>query len=1110
MICFNWIKFIFLSLPLLIIQTSLVISQTEKYQIESFGLEQGLSSNCVLEILQDSRGFLWFGTADGLNRYDGYELKLFSEDPFDSSSISGSYITALIEDASGTLWIGSDGGGLCKYDHIKNTFASFKADHSNPGSISSNKIWAIFEDSKGNLWIGTERGLNLFDRETGEFSHWENKPGDENSLSHNQVLAIQENADGSLWLATRYGLNKFNPERNIFYRYKHKADDPHSLSDDRILALFVDNSGILWIGTVGGGLNRMTLDKNGHPLFARYNLSQKSPVAGLKYIMQSRDGLLWIGSEETGIQIFNPQTEHVEVLQKESETTGGLADNTIYAIAEDKSGIIWAGSLNAGVQKISKIQNPFKVYRYDPANPNSLSGNIVASLLEDESGNIWVGTFKNGLNEFNPQTREFVRYIHDPNNPASLSHNYVKSIYRDGEGILWIGTWTDKNSLNRMVEDENGSAVQFVHYGNNPEIPGGNGGNIVRSIKEDLRGNLWIGTANNGLNRFDRHTETFYAYRHNPADPKSISSDGVMDIYVDNEGILWLATWSGGLNKFNPETNQFTHYTSQPDNPKSISNNRVWSVFEDSEGRLWVCTSGGLNLFDREIEEFDHFTERDGLCSNLVYNVVEDNRKNLWIITSNGLSRFIPETGSFTNFYSSDGLPSNEFNTGGILLSRSGEIYLGTTNGLCCFHPDSMKQNKHVPEIVLTSFKIFEEEAMLDSALSEIKAIELSFKDQFFSFEFAALDFVDPLKNQYAYRLEGLSENWIYCGKRRFVSFSHLDPGKYMFTVKGSNNAGVWNEQGTSVRLIIHPPFWRTWWAYLIYGIVLFGMVLGGRWVVVNWKSIISIRAKKISHYKLLALLGKGGMGEVYKAVDVITKEIVALKVLNDELLTDPENKKRLSNEGRLLTSFTHPNIVKVFEVGETEEQGFIAMEYLCGGTLREYLEKNNPLPIAEIKNFLLQIGEGLGEIHKNGIIHRDIKSGNIMLDESGEIRIMDFGLSKSPLVTTMTTMGTIIGTLGYVAPEQITGMHLDHRVDIFSYGVVVFELLTAQLPFNGENEMALIHSIFNTVPPPPSTLRKSISSEWDTIVSGCLAKNPCDRFQSVESLNNAIQKVDG
>ncbi|MFQ5584898.1 MAG: protein kinase, partial [Calditrichia bacterium] len=475
----------------------------------------------------------------------------------------------------------------------------------------------------------------------------------------------------------------------------------------------------------------------------------------------------------------------------------------------------------------------------------------------------------------------------------------------------------------------------------------------------------------------------------------------------------------------------------------------------------------------------------------------------------NGLSRFIPKTESFTNFYSSNGLPSNEFNSGGILLSRNGEIYLGTTNGLCFFHPDSIKQNNHVPEIVFTSFKIFEQEIRLDSALSEIKTIELSFKDQFFSFEFAALDFVDPLKNQYAYRLEGLNQDLIYCGKRRFVSFSHLDPGKYMFTVKGSNNAGVWNEQGTSVRLIIHPPFWRTWWAYLIYGIILIGMVVGGKWVVTNWKSIISIRARKISHYKLLALLGKGGMGEVYKAVDVITKDVVALKVLNDALLADPENKKRLSNEGMLLTSFTHPHIVRVFEVGETGAHGFIAMEYLCGGTLREYLEKNNPLPVTEVKNFLLQIGDGLGEIHKNGIIHRDLKSGNIMLDEWGKIRIMDFGLSKSPLVTTMTTMGTIIGTLGYVAPEQITGMHLDHRVDIFSYGVVVFELLTARLPFGGENEMALIHSIFNTVPPPPSALRDSISSEWDVIVKGCLEKNPEERFQSIDNVTDAIRNVD-
>ncbi|RMF59321.1 MAG: hypothetical protein D6748_06665, partial [Calditrichaeota bacterium] len=515
------------------------------------------------------------------------------------------------------------------------------------------------------------------------------------------------------------------------------------------------------------------------------------------------------------------------------------------------------------------------------------------------------------------------------------------------------------------------------------------------------------------------------------------------------------------------------------------------------------------SLFNNKYR-FQRFTNLEGFSGdNQVVAMQSDDNGNLWMSTGLGISRFSTAEERFSHYTAEDGVQGSQFAAGSYTRDSFGNLFFGGVNGYNVFHPDSLTGNPYPPGVVITSFKIFEKEVALDTLITHKKHLIIPFNSNFISFEFRAMDFTDPTQNQYEYKLLGFHDEWISSGNRQFVSFSHLDPGNYTFLVRAANNDGIWSEHPARLYLTILPPWWKTRWAYVLY--LFFGGALlwGGRWVMVNWNSLVSIRAKKISHFKLLERIGSGGMGEVFKAVDVNNRRVVALKCLNEELLKDPDNHKRFSNEGRLLASFSHPNIVKVYEIGETEKQGFIAMEYLSGGTLKAFLEKKHPVSILQIKNILLQIATGLQEIHRRGVIHRDIKTGNIMFDEEGSIRIMDFGLSKSHLVTTMTTLGTVLGTLGYVAPEQITGSSVDQRVDIFSFGVMMYEMCTGVMPFTGENEMALIHKIFNHHPPSPSSLRSDLPPCWDEVINRCLEKNPESRFHSMGEVMEAIIQLE-
>ena len=810
---------------------STITPQKSKIKFEHLSVEHGLSNNGVFCIIQDRQGFMWFATFDGLNKYDGYTIKEYKSDPNDLHSLSDNKVSSIIEDQNGVIWVGSYGGGLDMFDREKETFTRYGHDPNNPNSLSGDGIITIYEDQAGVIWIGTYDALNKFDKEKEAFTHYKHNPSDPKSLGKNEVLSILEDRWGVLWVGTNGGgLNKFNRENETFVHYQHNSKNPNSLGNDRIHSIFEDQSGVMWIGTNNGGLNKFDREKE---IFIRYKHNPNNPNSissnFVGDIYEDQSGVMWIGTNDGGLNKFDREKEIFIHYKNDPSDAQSLSHNRVLSFCQDHSGVLWIGT-NGGLNKLIQSKKYFIHYNHDPGNPKSLSNNSIYSIFEDQSGQIWIGTFGGGFNTFDRASETFTQYKHNPNDPNSLSDNRVLSIYEDHTGMLWIGTLG--GGLNKFDREKK----TYTHYRYNPNDPNSLSEDEVLTIYEDRTGVLWIATDQQGLNKFNRETETFTRYKNDPEDPKSLSDNDVIPIYEDRSGVLWIGTGRKGLNKFDRENETFTHYIHDPNVLTSLSYNTVSSIYEDKSGGLWVGTyGGGLNKFNRETETFQHFNEKDGLADHTIYGILEDEHRNLWLSTGKGISRFNLDTKIIKNYNVADGLQDNEFEQGAYLKSTSGEFYFGGINGFNIFHPDSIRENPYIPQIVITDFQLFNKSVIvgydtvssrtiLNKSITETKKIELTYEDNTFSFEFTALDYTNPIKNRYSYKMEGIDNEWMQTdANRRFATYTNLDPGEYNFRVKGSNNDGIWNEEGTSIKVIILPPWWKTIWSYIIYAIFIIG-----------------------------------------------------------------------------------------------------------------------------------------------------------------------------------------------------------------------------------------------------------------------------------------------
>ncbi len=780
-----------------------------------------LTNETIVCMLKDRRGFMWFGTYEGIVRYDGYSFKTFRA-PVGSPPLARDHlIYAMLEDKAGYIWIGSVGNGLDRFDPVSKSFRQYRHDSTNQASIGHNDIYALHEDRYGQLWVGTRAGLDRYDPAADRFIHVHPSHREGAPHSSDQVTAIYEQpgSQASLWVGTwGDGFFKYDVQRNSFVHFRKDQKLRSSLSDN-FVRFFYQLSGqpeILWIGTNGGGLNAFDTRTNSFSVFYNHPLNRSSISSNaVRCMLQDRAGNAWIGTTGGGLNLFDPSTELFKAFRNRPGDYRTICSNDIISLFEDETGILWAGTRN-GLARFVPPQEQFTLYQSDPNERNSLSDNFLYSLCEDRNGILWISS-GGGLNRFDPRTQSFTSFRQEPGNPGSLANNFVRSIYEDKAGRLWVG---NTEGALHLFDRNTGQATRIsVRKENSPANEW-----AIRAIRETKDGTLWVGTSG-GLFTVDRAslTSRFVVLGPIGKDPSHLTQ--INCLYEDPEGILWIGTHSEGVVKYDPVSRMVQSYRWDAAVPGSISHNTVTFIFEARDGTMWVATAGGgLNKFDKTTGRCVSYTKKAGLPSDVVYGALEDSHGNLWLSTNYGLSRFTPATGKVRNFNEHDGLQGMEFNTGSFVKSATGVMYLGGTNGLNAFSPDRLIDNNHIPPIVITKISVFDVEIDPDTSLTQRGELILSNDQNSFSFEFAALDFRNQRQNRYAYRLEPLDQKWIECGSRRFAAYSHLGPGTYTFRVKGSNDDGVWNETGVSLVVIITPPWWRTTWAYLGYAVGILGL----------------------------------------------------------------------------------------------------------------------------------------------------------------------------------------------------------------------------------------------------------------------------------------------
>jgi len=859
--------------------------------------EDGLSQNTVHSIIQDSKGFMWFATEDGLNKYDGYNFTVYKNNPQDKNSISDNFIWTIFEDKNGILWIGTNSGGLCKFDREKEIFTSFKNIPGNPSSISLNNIRSIFEDKEGTLWIGTEgAGLEKFDKKNNAFIHYRNNPQDPSTIANNVILSIFEDGSGNLWIGHNAGLDKFDKIKNKFIHFPYLIKNAVP-GFSPVFSICQDEQGSLIAGTLNG-LSKSNIQKN---KFDNYliNTSNRNR-SRINILIQDKEGVLWAGTG-SGLFMFEKTPPESFLNDAELQNLNILGNNNVLSLFEDNSGLIWIGTAEEGLYVFNRERSKFKHFMHDPFLSESLSYNTVRSIFQEKDGTLWIGTLGGGLNKLSSGGNKFIHYRNDPLDKNSLSDNTVSAIYKDRNGYLWIGTWN--GGLDRSIypfHKSDSFRPLFRNYKNLPDNPNSLSSNLVQAIFEDSDGIIWIGTGT-GLNIYDERKDNFIRLFNDPNDPTSLSNNQVQSCIIeDRDGNLWIGTW-GGLSKLtkenrkialsNPSSIKFICYRfienqgkTSVGNTTGLSDDRIVSAYEDGAGNLWFGTyGGGLNKLPYSENnslnpKFENFNLDDGLASNIIYGVLGDKNDNLWLSTDNGLSLLDTKKNIVRNYNVDDGLQGNQFFWGAYFKGIEGELFFGGTNGFNSFHPEDLKINDHVPPVFITNFQIFNKsvpvnhESPLKKSIESTAEIELSYSQNVFSFEFTALDFTAPNKNRYKYFMEGFDKGWIFSGNRRFVTYTNLDPGEYIFRVVGSNNDGLWNEDGASIKIKILPPFWRTWWFVLLTSILLISLVtyiIGSR--VRNLLAIERLRSKLAAD--LHDNIGSG-LTEISILSEVISKKI--------------------------------------------------------------------------------------------------------------------------------------------------------------------------------------------------------------------------------------------
>jgi methyl-accepting chemotaxis protein/ligand-binding sensor domain-containing protein len=796
---------------------SAVTQANTNYRFEQLTVDDGLSQSYINAIIQDHMGFLWIATEYGLNRYDGYNFKIYKYDRKDSTTLASSRVNCLYMDRANQLWVGTD-HGLHLYDRKKDRFIRYQEKADNTG-LSNNSIDNIYEDTLGHLWVATSVGLNLLNPENNTFTHFFAEADNPNSLTDDRISSFAE-IEGCLWMATGNGLTRLDLNTMKFKQYRHDINNPYSLKSNDVNKLCVDFLGTLWIGYRSQGLGHIQKNKNGEIEFIHQDLTQNRSNPSNNYVFSfwpTSGNKMWIGTSNGGLNLYDINSRTFVNFRNDKKNPFSLSTNSIHALCMDHGGNVWAGTNNAGLNVIKKYKQAIRSYGMMEGNPNSLSHNSVTAFSESSDGKIWIGTDGGGLDLFDPVSGQY-RHYNAKN--SGLNRDAILDITQYN-GNLWLCTWG--GGVNRF-NPQNGRFETYTT--NNTDMASDN----IMNLDIDAEGNCWIATNNLGLIELDPRSRA--VLHHYTTQNSELHDNSLTDILVSRENKIYIGGYNG-LCVIDPESRLFTVFKKDIEDENSLSSDVIITIFEADDGTIWVGTQEGLNRY--AAGKFSRYYESDGLPNEVIMQIVEDDHHNLWVSTSKGLSRFNPSKKTFKNYFQSDGLQSNDFNRRSGICTRSGELYFGGVKGFSVFHPDSLKLNENPPSVVITDFQLANKPvpiglkgSPLKRHISLLDTLQLNYQQNEFSFEFVALDFTSPEKNQYAYLLEGYDKQneWHEVGTQRKATYTNMNPGKYIFRVKASNNDGLWNEEGASIYLVIKPPIWATWWFRIILILVIVTLVI--------------------------------------------------------------------------------------------------------------------------------------------------------------------------------------------------------------------------------------------------------------------------------------------
>ncbi len=822
----------------------LVSNAQNGWRFKQITTDGGLSTGTVNCVFKDSKGYIWIGTVNGLNRYDGYDITVFKNDRSKPSSLSGNIVTSITEDAEGDIWIGTRNNGISIFDWETETFTHFNELIGK--DIELGQVRSLHFTNTKEILIGAEAaGVVLYNFETRKIKQYLAENSD---LSNSTVLNIVNASPGQYWIGSlATSIDLFTVASGSFESFPY--DPSYEPAENNRKVLFQGSNGILWIGTDGKGLIRYDLQTNQTRLLNTENSALTANI--ITAIFEADDGKLYIGTDGYGINVLDPDTEAFSYIKSSLLDPTSLSSDAIYQIYEDDSGVVWISTFRGGVNTYSPNRLKFDLYQQIPFEPNSLSFASVIDVLETADGYVWIGTDGGGLDRLDPKTGQFQHFKHDPTNPYSMSTNVAISMLEDSDGYLWVGTYA--GGVNRLDR----RSGRFKRFLPDPNDPTSINSKNVWHIIQDSEGTIWFGLLNGGLDRYDPTTESFTHFLPNNQ-PTSLSSNLIFTMLEDSQNNFWIGTENAGVDLFDRAAGTFTNFGHVDGDSTTILSNNIRTLFEDSKNQLWIGTAEGANIMNISSKRIIKAPVNELLPNPVINGIQEDEKGNLWISTNKGLSRYNPDDHTIINFSKSDGLQGNEFNYTTSTKAQDGTMYFGGVKGLNAFHPDNVQMSTFEPNVVITDIKLFDEsianvidkngEKLINTSPQLLEKLVLNHKQNVLEISFAALDYTSSQSNKYRYRLEGFDKDWVYTNaNKRIASYTNLDPDTYTFILEGTNSDGIWSSKNRQLIIEVMPPWWSTWW----FRTLVFLIIASGVFLIVRWKTISHRKQREILNQKI-------------------------------------------------------------------------------------------------------------------------------------------------------------------------------------------------------------------------------------------------------------------